>query len=401
MSYDIKVLGLLEDSKIDAHSILCEISIGSYINVVQGNLNELDIQRGKIISRRKQVYSRLMEDLKSGALMPSIYLAIKENSEINEQLRSCENDLSRIEEILKNNLTENDIVILDGLQRTYCILNIIDEIRDDSEKLNQFLNEKIRAEIWYKMTFNSLLYKMIVLNTGQVKMSMKHQLEILNIPLREKIKKISQDKYQKDVKFSTFKRSLDTKEQFRYKFSTIVEAYTSFIIGDEQVDKTNEVVKELERMRFIEEHSRREDLKDYEVELFTEILLKLDETLYKNYPEPIKIEDEEGNKQPLTLTSRADLLNSAPFLCGFFAASKNFLKRDREGFKERIKVLWGKLESENSDPLFLEHMAKILAEEKKRAKRWGEEQRRFFRMAFDCFFMGENNFQIIWERAAV
>ena len=397
--YNIRVFDLSEDSKIGAYSIFCEMSIDSYISIVQGNLNELDIQRGKMISRKKQVYSRLIEDLKSGALMPSIYLAIKENSEINDQLKSCENDLSRIEKILKNNLTENDVVILDGLQRTYCILNIIDEIEENSEKLKQFLNQKIGAEIWYKMTFNSLLYKMVVLNTGQVKMSMKHQLEILNIPLREKIGNISKDKYEKDIQFSTFRKSLDTKRQFRYKFSTIVEAYTSFITSDEHVDKTNEVVKELERMRFTEEHSKIDDLKDDEIELFTEVLLKLDEKLYKKYPELIEINDEEGNKIPLSLTSRADLLNSAPFLCGFFAALKNSLKRETKKFKERIEFLWEKLESKDSDPLSLEQMSKILVEEKKRAKRWGEEQRRFFRIAFDEFFRGEDNFENIWGRA--
>lgn len=395
MKYNIKVLGLLEDSKTDASSILCEISIGSYIKLVQGNLNELDIQRGKMISKKKGVYSRLIEDLKGGALMPSIYLATKENSKINDQLKECKNDLNVIEEILKNNLTENDVVILDGLQRTYCILNIIDEVKENNEKLQQFYNQKIRAEIWYKMTFNSLLYKMIVLNTGQVKMSMKHQLEILNIPLREKIISISKDKYGKDVRFSTFKKPSDTKGEFRYKFSTLVEAYTSFITGEEQVDKTNEVLKELERMRFIEEHSMIGALKDEEIELFTKLLLKIDEKLYKKYSEPLKVDD----ITPLTLTSRSELLNSAPFLCGFCAALRNSLKRDEGKFNDRIESLWEKLESKNLDPLSLEIMSKILEEEKKDAKRWGNEQRRFFRRAFDDFFRGEDYFERIWERA--
>jgi len=395
MTYDIEVLSLFKDNKIDARSILCKISVGSYIKMVQGNLNELDIQRGKMLSRKREVYSRLMEDLKNGALIPSIYLAIKEDSQLDSKLKNCKDDMRKMEEILRNSLTEDDTVILDGLQRTYCILNIIDELRESDDRLQQFYDEKLEVEIWYGMKFNSLLYKMIILNTGQVKMSIKHQLEILNIPLRAKIISISKDKHERDVQFSTFRKPIDTKEKFKYKFSTVVEAYTSFLTGDEQVDKTNEVLKELERMRFIQEHSTKADLKDEEVELFTKTLLELDENVYNKYPEPLKGADETS----LILTSRSELLNSAPFLCSFFAALRKSIKRDKEKAKDRIEFFLSKLRKEDSDPIFLKKMAIILEEEKKRAKKWGEEQRRFFCRAFDEFFRGEDDFERIWERA--
>jgi len=39
-------------------------------------------------------------------------------------------------------------------------------------------------------------------------------------------------------------------------------------------------------------------------------------------------------------------------------------------------------------------MSKILEEEKKKAKKLGEEQRRFFRRGFDEFFRGEDSLKI-------
>jgi len=207
-------------------------------------------------------------------------------------------------------------------------LAIIDEFQGNKEKLQKFYNQKLRVEFWYNMTFNSLLYKMIVLNTGQVKMSMKHQLEILNYSTKREIISISRNKYRRDIRFSTYKEYIETDREFSYKFSTIVEAYTSFITGNEQVDKTNEVLKELEKMHFIEEHHTLDSLKDDEINLFTDILLKLDENFNKKYLKPIEVNDEKGDILQLPLTSRNELLNSEPFLCGFFAAVRIYLKKE-------------------------------------------------------------------------
>ncbi len=394
MNEKIKVLNVFRDERVDAISILTEMSIGTYVNLAKENIDELDIQRGKVITKRKEVYKRLIEDLKNGAVIPSLSLAVFGESKTNEFLKSTDIDLKKIEDVLNNKIEPRDIVILDGLQRTYCFLNIIDEYKNDEVKLNEFKNKKIRVEIWCGVTFNSLLYKMLVLNTGQIKMSIKHQLEIINLSLKEKIIEVARS-IGKEIKLSTYKEPLPPSELFQYRFSTLIEAYTSFITKSEHVDKTNEIVAELERMKFIEEHKTKESLKDKEIEIFTRVLLKFDELLYKKYKTGLKYDD----GKIIRMSTRKELINSAPFLCGFFAALGK-AKEKGIGIEERLQKLEEILSSDDEDPLKLKTMSKIVEEEKGRSKRFGMELREFFRRAFYEFFVSkEDDFENIWRMA--
>lgn len=98
----------------------------------------------------------------------------------------------------KNNLLEinGGFLILDGLQRTYCFKiavdilankesskyydSLKDSIRDFEpifETKDDFLeNYEIGIEIWTNMDLPKTLYKMVVLNTGQKKMSLQYQI---------------------------------------------------------------------------------------------------------------------------------------------------------------------------------------------------------------------------------
>jgi len=64
MSNKIRVFDLKEDEKIKAKCLLIDISIGKYIKLIKDNLEELPMQRGKILSRKRDIYKRLTEDLK-------------------------------------------------------------------------------------------------------------------------------------------------------------------------------------------------------------------------------------------------------------------------------------------------------------------------------------------------
>lgn len=394
----ICVLDAKTDKKIDAQCLLIDISIGNYIRLIENNLEELDIQRGKILSKKRDVYRRLIEDLKEGTLIPPLSIVLMKNSEVQKEINEMER-IEDIEKLINEKIKQGDIFILDGLQRTYCILSVIDDLGKIGKK-EQFLTTRIRVELWYNMRYTAILYKMLVLNTGQVKMSMKHQIEILNIPLKEKIIEVATVKGT-TIAFSTYRNPLSVDEVYKYRFSDIVEAFTSFITNDPMVDKTNEVVKQLERMKFIEDHSDPEILsKEEEVNEFIETLIALDKEIWNKYPQSITIEDEEGNESSLPWTSRRDIMTSAAILSGIFAAFGKIFKNEREKYRQRKTQLFHILREDNVDPLKLEVMSQILQDEKTRSTKFGETTRNFFFNALKKFFDGEDNFGEIWQRVS-
>ena len=401
---DIEVSDVFKDEKIQAYTIGIKIKIERYLTLVKGYLNNLDIQRGKMISRKKDVYRRLIEDLKQGTIIPPISLAISQESKVLEKIPQKileKMNLKSIEEILNADLSPGDLNILDGLQRTYCFLNAKEDLQKEGlEELNKFNSLKIRAEIWIHICTNALLYKILVLNTGQVKMSLRHQIEILHMPLKEEIKNIAKSKHEKKIYFSTYKEQKPAKGLYNYKFANIVEAFTSFSTGEYNIDKTSMVIEELNRMDILNELDKTQFI-PRNIETIVEFLILLDEVLYKYYEEPIK--SEEGEVIPFS--SRDALMNSSPFLSGFFAALGRY---NKDGKKSRIEHLKRFLNNLNNtvegkiqdDPLKLDFMSKILIEKKERTKKWGEEQRRFFFSAFREFMHEESeNFIDAWRNA--
>ena len=403
---DIEVLDILKDEKIQAYTIGIKIKINKYFSLVEGYLNNLDIQRGKMIARKKDVYSRLINDLKQGTIIPPISLALSQESKVLEKIPQetlGKMNLKNIEEILNADLSPGDLNILDGLQRTYCFFNVKDDLQKKSaNELNKFCNSKIRAEIWINISTNALLYKILVLNTGQVKMSLRHQIEILHMPLKEDIKNIAKIKHNKEISFSTYKEQKPAKGLYNYKFANVVEAFTSFSIGEYNIDKTSMVIEELNKMDILNELDRTQfDRKN--IETIVEFLILLDEVLFKYYEKPLESEEDEV----ILFSSRDELMNSSPFLSGFFAALG---RNNKENKKDRIEHLKNYLNTLNAttaeeiqnDPLELAFMSKILIEKKERAKRWGEEQRRFFFSAFREFMREEsNNFIDAWRNAEI
>lgn len=407
MNWSIKVHHLLFDKKIRAFALSVDLPIGEYLKLVERHLNNLDIQRGKMLAQKKDIYGRLISDLKDGTVIPPISLALSTSSDVlsflsveklkkNISVKSA--NYTELEETLNAHLEKGDLNILDGLQRTYCLLSVVDDIHKNPQALKKFNESPIRAEIWLHITTNGLLYKILVLNTGQVKMSLRHQIEILFMPLQEDIINIAKSIEDVDLMFSTYKQQQPSKGLYNYKFGNIVEAFTVFSTGNPIADKTNIVVEELEKMDVLEDLERTKFEKK-NIELFTRFLLLLDEILWKYYKEPIL--DDEGKK--LLLTSRDELMNSAPFISGFFAAvgkcrkDKESLRRLDRGRQYLMKILT----QSKQNPLNLKIMSQILIVERDRAKRWGEEQRRFFYEAFrELFLSRPDNLLDIWRKAA-
>jgi hypothetical protein len=177
-----------EDKKIKKKIFLYEIKIDNYLQIID-DFDEKDFSMQRTFLGFNS-YKRLILDMILGADIPSIALVAK-NKEFDGTNLSF----------------DNKFLILDGLQRTSCIKIAKDILENPSNKefdkffnefsneierdklptLEEFLNYNLSVFIWENLELKDMLYKMVVLNTGQRKMSNEHQLDILASEIKENL----------------------------------------------------------------------------------------------------------------------------------------------------------------------------------------------------------------------
>ena len=94
-------------------------------------------------------------------------------------------------------------------------------------KIKDFL-----LEMWFESDINHLLYRLIVLNSGQKPMSMRHQIELLFTTMRVTLSN----------QIPELEILVENKEERRIKakqlyFERLVTAYKSFLTTSPEVDK--------------------------------------------------------------------------------------------------------------------------------------------------------------------
>ncbi|MBM6499263.1 hypothetical protein [Flavobacterium macrobrachii] len=224
----LKIIAKTKDLRTNTNVLYAEILAKDYIDLVGKDFDKFEIQRKRVEPKK---YSRLKSDFKNGALLPGITLAV-EFTQVDKYLELIEKDeFDEITSMLNN---KEEIYILDGLQRTY----IINDINEEKEPINE--NQKLLLELWFEKEINHLIYRLIVLNSGQKPMSMRHQVELLFMTLKNSLTK--------DI--DGLELYLEKDGQIRSKarkfaFDRIVNAYYSFLTKSPETDRDNLVVKKL------------------------------------------------------------------------------------------------------------------------------------------------------------
>ena len=116
----IRAVSILKDSRINAYNVLFEITIDRYRELTADVLRKNEFQRRRVRSS-KTVYSLLKSDLLRKCVIPPVVLAV--TTPIG---RLADTDNAGFEQLLADNA--ESLVILDGLQRTYTILDLLNEL---------------------------------------------------------------------------------------------------------------------------------------------------------------------------------------------------------------------------------------------------------------------------------
>lgn len=170
--------------------------------------------------------------------MPPLVLAIAGDKDINLE---AENSIISQDIVDKIKTDCKDILILDGLQRTYTLIDADAEIKqEEPESYQKFLNYKLRLEIYVDINKFGVLYRMLTLNTGQTPMAARHQLEML---YRDKLNTSIEG-----VKLITDVQGKADPEDNEFVFKNVIDGFNSYMNRNELPIDRQELLENIQML---------------------------------------------------------------------------------------------------------------------------------------------------------
>lgn len=235
-------MDLLHDNRTDCLSVLLKMTTGEYLSLVK----TAHAQRGGISGQRdvlktttaKRIRDRMITDIRAGAVLPPVVIGVVADQKTIEQCSSGE--LNAPSDFLKS-VSSHDLTIIDGMQRTAALL-------DASEIDPGVLTSEMRVEFWVALTVRSLVYRMLVLNTGQVPWTLARQLSVVYSPLLHEIKQRVQSI---DRIFSPDKPGRRVSSA-QFSSDALVELYLAFSLRKTNIDTKETLSEEFSRLDFVD-----------------------------------------------------------------------------------------------------------------------------------------------------
>jgi len=299
------------------------------------------------------IYKRLIRDFIQGGMMPESKVAA----------------LGHVEQARRaNSLNEEGISysIIDGLQRLYCYCisvllvwrgeqlvrdrviapesweyfkEAVTGFGDSRAAAEQLLQRVMRYEVFYRVDLAGLLHYMVTFNTGQRRMSLPVQLEIMRRPLIQELERAGIPVWQDINMLPGMKAPKD-----KFNASDLVLATEAFITNNAQTTASVEAERALEVPQFLENIGDIQDVVGTLSRLTTEI-----------HPEVMRVYAEDPSRRFLLSGSGAFLVSLAA-ACGYIRNRNNMKMLD--GALDKLRKEIGK---PKEDPLNLEDYWKALA----------------------------------------
>jgi len=232
----------LYDERTKCWSVQTTMSIGDYLDlarVAHEKQGSISGQRSTLATTTaKRIRSRMVSDIVQGAVLPPLVVGLVLTEERFEDLKTS--DAFSIENLLPANGGE-ELSIIDGMQRTSALL----EAASTDESVRSRL---LRVEFWLTTSVRAMVYRMLVLNTGQVPWTINRQLTVVYAPLLSEL----------ESRVPDLDRMITTDSQGRrvaaaqYRTDSIVELYIAFSLRKTSVDTREQVSDEFSRLDFVE-----------------------------------------------------------------------------------------------------------------------------------------------------
>lgn len=325
----MKILNLVNDERSDCKSVLSVMKLNEYKKLAYYafcNGGNIDGQRNVIkrSSTAAKIRKRMIDDFRKGAIFPQVVLGLLCTSDNMSDMN--ENNFNEILDTIR----QEEICIIDGMQRS----NIYFENYEGNE------NQEIRVEFWCSDNSIKLLYRMLVLNTGQVPWNTRRQLEVIFDGLSKKIfEEINATNPELGIKLSILPvDEIRRRKAGMFKKSSLIEMYLGFNTRKVNVDVNDQLADEFQRFDMMEAV---DDIINFEmfVDSFKN-LCKLDFAMSETS------EMIEGKQ----FSSGQDLFRSDPVCLGFMVSCAEYImgkmgvEREMEEKRKRAEELDRKIE---------------------------------------------------------
>lgn len=380
----MKIMSKIYDQRINSRNVYVESSFGEYLKFAKKIIHNNELQR-KRVKTSKTIYSLLKSDLQQGCIMPPLVLALTEIGVMNFENPDEEKLLAYIIENSEN------VLILDGLQRTYTLIDADEEMKLKGEnKYEQFLNNKLRLEIYVEINKFGILYRMLTLNTGQTPMSARHQLEMLySNMLGTEID---------GVKLITDKEGKADPDENEFIFKNAIEGFNSYMNRNELPLDRQDILDNVKVL----EHMAGENISEDLFKDFLETYIKIFTTLRKITENHVITEEDlqeyQIGESPFGKKA-SKIFSSSQALTGFGAAVGKM--KDLKLIKSLTDIvgMLEKLEESNEGYTWMMEMLVKLDTIKSSSKKIGNAQRMFFQYFFRELFNTESDSYLSLEDA--
>lgn len=281
----------LFDTRSKCVSLMTKLTVREYIELVKDShaaRGSLDGQRSVLTTTSaKRIRERMLSDIVAGAVLPPVVIGLvvdpadMPDSNVFEEwdvtdLREFVTGLSKANAAREPQSPDAEdldevvpsLSIIDGMQRTAAII-------EASEADDRVLDHEVRVEFWVAEDVRALVYRMLVLNTGQIPWDINRQISVVFAPLLSEIK----NNVQGIIKISTPDNKRRRFGPGQYSSQHLVELYIAFSLRKTSVDTRESVSDEFSRLDFVENVSN-ENFQAYFYKVF-EMLVALDHAFCK------------------------------------------------------------------------------------------------------------------------
>lgn len=381
----MKIMSKIYDKRINSWNIYVESSYEEYLEFAPKIISNNELQR-KRVKTSKTVYSLLKSDMQKGCIMPPLVLALAQTGAINPELTDGKMLLTYINE------NSEEVLILDGLQRTYTLIDAAAEMKleKSAAEYQEFLKNKLRLEIYVEINKFGILYRMLTLNTGQTPMSARHQLEMLySNMLGTEIE---------GVKLVTDKDGNANPDEGEFIFKNAIEGFNSYMNRDELPIDRQDILDNVKML----EHMSEEDVSEDLFKEFLENYIKLFSCI-QEITEGYVITDEDLREYEISDSpfgkKASKIFSTSQALTGFGAAI---------GKMKDLKILTSindvsniviDLKGDNKGHNWMLELLKKLDLIRSSSKKIGNAQRMFFKYFFRELFNPESDSYLNLEEA--
>jgi hypothetical protein len=239
----MQIIDLALDERINGYCVTAVCSYEWYVAATTGAETNLKIQRA--IIKDSKAYQTLRADLRCGCILPPLVLAVSRvdlppglSATTIRDAGQAPGFISAIQSQLVN-ARPDDTFIVDGLQRTNALRQTLEELEGHPEEKAKFLARQLRIEVWLNIPFGAVAYRMLLLNAGQKPMSIKHQVEVLSMKLKDDLAAIP------GIEILTSLSAQRRTRDGQFVLAKLAQAFQAWLQGSPHIDVKNTVMAQL------------------------------------------------------------------------------------------------------------------------------------------------------------